>query len=126
MQPDHHNQGLQRSCSCPHLTCATFNPCRLIYADQGPDAPNNGTLTAADKAALEGKTVEEVHAEIKATGGHAFSTGKSAYRGVSAKGGKWRARIRIPGGKNAEVNGFDTEEAAAHAYDAGARLAHGR
>jgi hypothetical protein len=88
---------------------------------------NNQTLTAADKAALAGKTLLQVWQEIKATGGHAFSTGKSRFRGVGFHKGsnKWRCNIRSSG-KLLEVGKWQTEEEAAHAYDAAARRINGR
>lgn len=101
--------------------------CRLLYARDGPDARTNGTLTPGDKAALHGKSFEEVLAEIKATGGAAFSRGASSYRGVCfhKSSSKWRAQSQI-GGKRTTLGYFVSEEAAARAYDAAARLVHGR
>lgn len=99
--------------------------CRLRYARDGPDARTNGTLTPEDKAALHGKSFQEVLAEIKATGGAVFSRGASSYRGVTCGKNKWIARIRVDC-KIAYLGYFASEEAAARAYDAAARLVHGR
>lgn len=104
----HATPAVQSSSSCPH---------RVIYKASGPDAETNGTLTPEVKAQLDGMTLEEVVEQIKATGGKAFSSGKSAYRGVSPwKSGRWRAAIRV-GGRQTAVYA-DSELQAAHCYDA--------
>jgi hypothetical protein len=97
---------------------------RVLYVLHGPGADANNALTPADKAALDGMSMEQVVAAIKATGGAAFSSGRSAYRGVSwHKGcGRWRAAIRLPGGK-LKRHLYGSELEAAHQYDAWARAA---
>lgn len=53
--------------------------------------------------------------------------GPSQYRGVQSYGRrKWRARIRNRSGRIVNLGSFNTEEAAAHAYDAAAKLYHAR
>jgi hypothetical protein len=101
---------------------------RLIYVAEGEHAlGNNQTLTAEDKAALAGKTLEQVWQEIKATGGQAVSTGKSRFRGVSfhKHRAKWQVNIRVSG-KLHMLGRWVNEEDAARAYDAAARLINGR
>jgi hypothetical protein len=91
---------------------------RVIYKALGPDAETNGTLTPEVKAELDGMTLEEVVAQIKATGGAAFSTGKSAYRGVfwNQKNGCWRAQVRVDGKRFSKTANSELE--AAKQYDA--------
>ncbi|WIA42048.1 hypothetical protein OEZ86_009336 [Tetradesmus obliquus] len=104
-----------------------FLKLRVIYVAEGEHAlGNNQTLTAEDKAALAGKSLEQVWREIKATGGGAFSRGKSRFRGVNLYTAKtkWRARVSCAG-KQSRVGDWLTEQEAARAYDAAARRIHG-
>jgi hypothetical protein len=107
------------------LPTPTTTYARIIYVAQGEDAlGNNQTLTAADKAALAGKTWQQVFMEIKA---RAFSTGKSRFRGVTFHKStqKWVTRI-CSTQKKFWVGYWFTEEEAARAYDAAARCINGR
>jgi hypothetical protein len=111
-----------------YLPTSTTTHTRIIYVAEGEDAlGNNQTLTAADKAALAGKTLQQVWLEIKATGGMAFSTGKSRFRGVSfnKNESKWWTRFRVAG-KLFLSGKWLREEEAARAYDAASRRIHGR
>jgi hypothetical protein len=95
---------------------------------EGEDAlGNNQTLTAAVKAELAGKTLQQVWLEIKATGRSTFSFGKSRFRGIYFKQGnqKWQARLWVASTRQS-LGFWRTEEQAARAYDAAARRIHGR
>jgi hypothetical protein len=102
---------------------------RLIYVAEGEDAlGNNHTLTAADKAALAGKTLQQVWLEMKAAG-KAFSSGMSRFRGVGfdKRLQKWRATVSVKAlGSKVTLGRWLIEEEAAHAYDAAARRIYGR
>lgn len=94
----------------------------MVYAARGAAAPSNKTLSEVDLAWLRGKSFEQVLAALQATGGAAFATGSSAFRGVSwhKENGKWKVQIGIQG-KTMVIGYFNSEKAAAHAYDAAAR-----
>jgi AP2 domain len=94
----------------------------MVYAARGAAAPSNKTLSEVDLAWLRGKSFEQVFSALQATGGAAFATGSSAFRGVSwdKRKGKWEAKIGIQG-KRMKIGYFNSEKAAAHAYDAAAR-----
>ncbi len=94
----------------------------MVYAARGAVAPSNKTLSEVDLAWLRGKSFEQVFSALQATGGAAFATGSSAFRGVSwhKSKGKWEAGIKIQG-KRMDIGYFNSEKAAAHAYDATAR-----
>jgi hypothetical protein len=73
----------------------------------------------AGEAQLDGLSLEEVVAQIKATGGNAFSRGSSAYRGVSRSKGPEKCTVQF----TAEIGNwlqktFDSELEAARQYDA--------
>lgn len=95
-----------------------LHACSIIYKALGPDAETNGTLTPALKAQLNGLSLEEVMAQVKSTGGKAFSRGRSAYRGVSCDKteGHWRATFNPGGGRRLQKYS-DTELEAAQQYD---------
>lgn len=100
-----------------------YSPCRVIYKALGPDAETNGTLTPETKAQLDGMSLDEVVAQIKASGGRAFSTGRSVYRGVSWDTTKkrWQALFNttsIGSGQKRLKKTLDTELEAAQQYDA--------
>lgn len=64
-------------------------------------------------------SLEEVVAQVKSTGGRAFSRGSSAYRGVSwcKRTGRWRAIFRPGVGARRLFKCCDTELEAAQQYD---------
>jgi hypothetical protein len=75
---------------------------------------------------IQGLSKEEVVAYIRRRSS-AFARGKSCYRGVSGKDGRWEARIGSFGGKkNVSFGVFDSEEAAARQYDRALILEKGR
>jgi hypothetical protein len=83
--------------------------------------------TPEEAAHLDAISLEQLLAEFRAAG-EKFSQGKSsAFRGVSwgKDIGKWRMKIRNSATGKRESAAFDTEEAAARAYDARARQLHG-
>jgi hypothetical protein len=96
--------------SCPLLS-------RVLYKLHRPDADTNGTLTPEVKAQLDGLSLEEVVAQIKATGGHAFSRGSSAYRGVSWHKSSQRWQVQMSVGNAKLFKAYDCELAAARQYD---------
>jgi hypothetical protein len=106
----------------PHSTSPVpqpyFLPCRVNYKAFGPDAETNGTLTPETKAQLDGMTLDEVVAQIKASGGHAFSRGGSVYRGVTwdKNKKKWISQLYLDGKRTCKA--YATELEAARQYDA--------
>jgi hypothetical protein len=63
-------------------------------------------------------SLDEVVAQIKATGGRAFSTGSSVYRGVGWYKSKWRAKFTPTRGGKPIYSRCATELEAARQYDA--------
>lgn len=116
-------------CPVPHSTSPAphphYFPCRVIYKALGPDAETNGTLTPEAKAELDGMSLDEVVAQIKASGGRAFSTGRSVYRGVSwhKRMQKWLAQFTPRGGKKIQLT-CATELEAARQWDAWCKQYH--
>jgi hypothetical protein len=109
------------SCLAYLMNSSPPPPSRVIYKLHGPDADTNGTLTPEVKAQLDGLSLEEVVAQIKATGGKAFSAGKSAYRGVSwhKKTQTWRVQMTTGNGQKLKLyKHMDSELEAARQYDA--------
>jgi len=51
--------------------------------------------------------------------------GKTGYRGVALKDGRYYAKIRTPSGTRKSIGGFNTAEEAAKCYDEAAKLYHG-
>ena len=83
-------------------------------------------LTADEKQQLEGVTLQQLLAAFKAES-FKFSTGASAYRGVSRckSAQSFRAQIKISS-KVISLGRYVNEEEAAHAYDRAARKHFGR
>jgi len=109
----------------PHHPITT----RLVHKVRGAAASAQCEVppTAAECARLDGMSLEELRAEFKAASEN-FSRGSSAFRGVSwhKRENKWRATFKnLASGKQGETM-HDTEEEAARAYDARARLTFGR
>jgi hypothetical protein len=85
-------------------------------------------MSAQQRAELDATTLDQLLAGFRALG-ERFSTGKSAYRGVSWKKAmqKWNAQIGNKAtGKRESLGYFDDETQAARAYDARAAQLHGR
>lgn len=102
----------------PTVRVPLSHACSIIYKALGPDTETNGTLTPALQAQLDGLSLEEVVAQVKSTGGSAFSTGSSAYRGVSWNKGteRWLTQFKPADGRRLRKS-FDTELEAAQQYD---------
>lgn len=98
-------------------SCPLFS--RVLYKLHRPDADTNGTLTPEVKAQLDGLSLDEVVAQIKATGGQAFSSGKSAYRGVYWHKKKQKWIVQMSRGNGQRLTKYlDSELEAARQYDA--------
>ena len=83
-------------------------------------------LTAEEKQQLQGVTLEQLLAAMKAAS-FCFSRGQSAYRGVyfNKNAQKYEAQLAI-NGKNRSLGIFSLEADAAYAYDKAATTVHGR
>ena len=83
-------------------------------------------LTSQEKQQLQGVSLDHLLAAMKAAS-FSFSTGQSAYRGVSFHKGsrKWQSQLQLHG-KNNSLGRFSCEEDAADAHDKAAFAAFGR
>lgn len=103
---------------------------RLVHKIRGPAASADCELppTPAEAARLDAMSLDELLAEWRAATEVHSRGAASAYRGVSwdSHGRKWRMHISNPLTGKVERKRLDTEEAAARAYDARARVLHGR
>jgi hypothetical protein len=102
---------------------------RLVHKIKGAAAAAACEVppTPAEAAWLDGLTLDALLAEFRASG-EKFSRGaSSAFRGVSwhKNTQKWQMLICDPAMSKREFSAHDTEEAAARAYDARARVLHG-
>lgn len=96
---------------------------RALYVLGRHDEVQMG-LTAEEKQQLRGFDFEQLLSTLKAA---SFSTGASAYRGVSfdKSAQKYQVFIRVAG-KNKKLGTFQLEEDAAEAYDKAAITVLGR
>lgn len=107
----------------------SVRPCRILH--KLGRAETNGMLSETEKAQADATSWEDLIAGFRARNnsfrGNCFSSGSSAYRGVSFQKHRsiWTVRIRTSG-KLVNLGSYSNEELAALAYDCAAYHVLGR